>query len=245
MSASVDIGRDSGLADQYCQIVGPGPFSVKASLLDIDTIRAMAAKLVPVYELERHHFGEFVTFVCGMIPLEIVDLLESRLEFAQTVVPDDSQPLYKPIPSPQQWSSLSEVRQSPHYEQALRRLFDLGVRFPDHSVYLDIFFWRFGTLDETTFSVLDDGLHSADLDRFRRTMSLLCDAQKKIAFSHPGFALHVLTECEMRDAEWGNTAMDILMNNCITTGGFQAMGPYATPIAAGVSDQGYAAYGTV
>ena len=31
--------------------------------------------------------------------------------------------------------------------------------------------------------------------------------------------------------------MDILMNNCITTGGFQAVGPYATPIAAGVSER--------
>jgi len=31
--------------------------------------------------------------------------------------------------------------------------------------------------------------------------------------------------------------MDILVNNCILTGGFQAMGPHATPIGAGVSDR--------
>jgi hypothetical protein len=234
---NVDIGRDSHLADQYCQIVGTGPFRVSASVLDIETIRTMAAKLVHVYELDKHHFGEFVAFVSGLIPLEIVDLLEARLEYAQTRVSDDREPLYKPLPSPQHWSSLSAIRQSPHYEDALQRLFELGIGYPDQSPYLDNFFWRFGTLDETTFCVLDDGLHSVDLERFRRTLQLLCDAPKNIAFSHPGFALHVLTEGEMRSAEWGNTAMDILVNNCISTGGFQAMGPHAIPIGAGVSDR--------
>jgi len=234
---NVDIGRDSHLADQYCQIVGTGPFRVSASVLDIETIRTMAAKLVHVYELDKHHFGEFVAFVSGLIPLEIIDLLEARLEYAQTRVSDDREPLYKPLPSPQHWSSLSAIRQSPHYEDALQRLFELGIGYPDQSPYLDNFFWRFGTLDETTFCVLDDGLHSVDLERFRRTLQLLCDAPKNIAFSHPGFALHVLTEGERRSAEWGNTAMDILVNNCISTGGFQAMGPHAIPIGAGVSDR--------
>jgi hypothetical protein len=234
---TVDIGRDSHLADQYCQLVGPGPFSVNAALLDVELLRAMAAKFTPVYELDGHHFGTFVAFVSGLIPLEIVDLLEARLEFAQTAVPDDSEPLYRPVPSPQHWSSLSAVRQSPHYGLVLQRLFDLGIRFPDQSPSLDLFFWRFGTLDDTTFRVLDEGLHSGDLDRFRRTLQLLCTAQKNIAFSHPGFALHVLTECEGRSAEWGNTAMGILVSNSISTGGFQAAGPHATPIGAGLADR--------
>ena len=232
-----EIGRDSVLADEYCQIVGPGPFRVNASLLDIETVRAMTGKLVPVYELDRHHFGEFASSVCGLIPLELVDLFEARLKFAQSAVAEHNQPLYKPLPSPQSWSSLSAVRQSPHYEQALQRLFNLGIRFPDHSPTLDHFFWRFGVVDETTFGVLDDGLHSEDIDRFRRTMQLLCDAPKNIAFSHPGFAVHVLTEGEKRSTEWGNTAMDILVNNSIMIGGFQAMGPNATPIGAGVADR--------
>ena len=225
------------MADRYCQIVGPGPFRVAASSLDIGTIRVMAAKLVPVYELDKHHFGEFVVYVCGMIPLEIVDLLERRLEFARTFTPDDQRPLYRPLPSPQHWSTLLAVRQSPDYEEALRRLFGLGLRFPEQTPYLDDFFWSFGTLDQTTFSVLDDGIHSDDLDRFRRALSLLCDAPKKIAFTHPGFALHVLTECEMRGAEWGNTAMDILANNCIVTGGVRVMGPNTTPIGVGIAEQ--------
>lgn len=233
----VDIGSDSDVADGYCHIVGPGPFRVSASSLDLETIRAMAAKLVPVYELDKHHFGEFVVYVCGMIPLEIVDLIERRLELARTVMPDDQRPLYKPLPSPQHWSTLFAVRQSPDYEEALRRLFDLGLRFPEQTPYLDDFFWCFGTLDQTTLGVLDDGIHSDDFDRFRRTLSLLCDGPKRIAFTHPGFALHVLTECEMRSAEWGNTAMDILANNCIVTGGVRAIGPNATPIGAGVADQ--------
>ena len=218
----VNLGDDSDLADAYCQIIGPGPFRVSASSVDLETLRAMAAKLVPVYELEKHHFGEFVTYVCGMIPLEIVDLLERRLRFARTLIRDDQRPLFRPLPSPQHWSSLSTVRQSPHYEEALRWLFELGVQFPEQNVYLDDFFWRFGTLDETTFRVLDDGIHTGELDRFRRTLSLLCNAPKKIAFSHPTFTLHVLTESELRGKEWGNTAMDILVNNCIVTGGVRA-----------------------
>jgi hypothetical protein len=233
----LEIGRDPVVAERYCEIVGRGPFSVDAQLMDLDTIRAMLRKLVPVYELERHNFGAFVSWVCGMVPLELVDLLEARLESAKTYVPDDNQPLYKPLPSPDHWSTLSAVRQSPHYERALRRLFDMGLAFPDHSPTLDHFFWRFGTTDEITLRVLDEGLHSSDEEAFRRTMQLLCDAPKNLAFSHPAFSAHVLIESERRSDEWGTTALDILANNAISPGGMQVMGPHSTPIGAGVAER--------
>jgi hypothetical protein len=234
---NVDIGRDRVLADEYCRIVGRGPYQVRASSLSHETLRSMVSKLVPVPELDRHHFGSFASDVSGMIPLELVDLMRARLEFAQTYVAGDDQPLYKPVPSPQNWSTLSAVRESPYYEETLRRLFDLGLRFPDQTPYLDEFFWRFGTLDETTFTVLDDGLHSEDMDRYRRTLSVLCQAPKSLAFSQPIFALHLLTLSELRGVEWGNTAMDILVSNCISVGGFQAVGPNTTPIGAGIAER--------
>jgi hypothetical protein len=234
---SVDIGRDSRVADGYCQIIGHGPFSVDAQLMDLDTIQAMVQKLAPVYEIERHNFGAFFSSVCGQVPLELVDLLEARLELAKTMTPDDSQPLYKPLPSPDHWSTLSAVRQSPHYEAALSRLFDLGIKFPDHSPTLDHYFWRFGAADEVTFSVLDRGLHSDDEDAYRRTMQLLCDAPKNLAFSHPSFAAHVVSEGERRSDEWGNTAVDILVNNSMSLGGFRMAGPNLPPVGAGIADK--------
>ncbi len=234
---NVDIGRNRVLADEYCQIVGGGPYQVRASSLCLETLRAMVSKLVPVPELDRHHFGSFVSDISGIIPREIVDLMRARLEFAQTYVADDNQPLHKPVPSPQNWSSLSAVRRSPHYAEALRRIFDLGLRFPDQTPYLDELFWRFGTLDETTFAVLDEGLHSEDMDRYRRALSVLCHAPKNVAFSRPLFALHLLTVSELRGAEWGNTAMDILVSNCISVGGFQAVGPNMPPIGAGIAER--------
>jgi hypothetical protein len=234
---NIDIGTDSVLADEYCQIVGGGPYQVRAPSVNPETLSAIALKLIPVPELDRHHFGSFVSDVSGIIPLEIIDLMRARLEFAQTYIADDNQPLYKPIPSPQNWSTLSAVRQSPHYAEALRRLFDLGLRFPDQTPYLDEFFWRFGTLDETTFAVLDNGLHSEDMDRYRRALSVLCHAPKNLAFSHPFFALHLLNVSELRGAEWGNTAMQILVSNCISVGGFQAVGPNMPSIGAGVAER--------
>jgi hypothetical protein len=132
---------------------------------------------------------------------------------------------------------LSAVRQSPQYEETLRRIFDLGLRFPDQTPYLDELFWRFGTPHETTFAVLDDRLHSEDMDRYRRALSVLCHAPKNLDFSHPFFALHLLTVSELRGAEWSNTAMDILVSNCISVGGFQAVGPNMTPIGAGIAER--------
>ena len=79
-----------------------------------------------------------------------------------------------------------------------------------------------------------------DVDDLRRVLQLLCDAPKGIAFSHPMFALHLLTECERRSTEMGETAMQLLVNNCVSPGGFQAVGPYATPIGSGVSERGQA-----
>ena len=235
MIRTVEIGRDPELAQAYSRIVGRGPFAVSAASLDIETIDSMLGKLVPVYELERGAFGEFFGWIGSRAPLGIVDLLERRLEMAAADVTDDQQPLYKPVPS--NLSSLSGVRNTPDYEEALQRLFYLGIRFPDFEPYLDQIFWRFGTLDETTFRVLDEGLHSEDENTFRRSFALLCDAPKGMAFSHPMFAMHLLTLSEARSIKGGTSAMSLLVSNAVSPGGFQAAGPYAAPIGAGVADR--------
>jgi hypothetical protein len=236
----VDIGKHSDLAERYCQIVGNGPFSVAAAALDSGTIRGMLEKLVPVYELDGPFFGQFISHLAGRTPLGIAALFEARLALAESITPDDQEPLYKPIPNSNQWSTLSDSRQSPDYEGTVRKFFDLGRQYPDDTVYLDQLFWRFGTTDDMTFSILDEGLHAVDVEVFRRTIQLLCDAPKGIAFSHPLFALHLLVECEKRSEEWGNTAMDLLVSNSVSPGGFQAMGPYATPIGSGVAERAQA-----
>ena len=51
----------------------------------------------------------------------------ARSLLAVLACPEDKGPLYKPLPSPDPWSTLSAVRQSPYYKPALRRLLDAGV----------------------------------------------------------------------------------------------------------------------
>ncbi|RZU35179.1 hypothetical protein [Edaphobacter modestus] len=75
------------------------------------------------------------------------------------------------------------------------------------------------------------------MDRYRRALSLLCHAPKNLAFSHPFFALHLLTVSELRSAEWGNTAMQVLVSNCVSVGGFHAVSPNMPPIGAGIVER--------
>ena len=151
---TVDIGSEPALAEAYCRIVGPGPFSTNPAHLRLEIICGMLNKLIPVYELDGHFFGAFISHISGRAPLEIAAFFEARLEYAEGLIDDGQSPIYKPIPSSFQWSTLSEARQTPEYGATLRRYWDTTKKYPDSAVYLSPIFWRVGSTDATTFGLL-------------------------------------------------------------------------------------------
>ena len=241
----VQIGDRHNLAKEYCNIFGP--YGLSPALLDRSGVEKMLANLIAIEELDRDAFGGFIANVCGIAPLSIVSFFEARIAHALSLQDSGRDTDYDPIPSSFSWSTLSGVRGSSDYEAALRRMRDLMMRFPNYLYQLRSLFWRLGTTDTTTFTVLDELLHTSDPHDPTWVIDLLGEAPKGIALNHPMFAIHVLMECAGRSEELERAAMGRLIGNCFSAGGFQVMalgngmpggnGALSDPMQAAVAEQ--------
>jgi|HubBroStandDraft_6_1064221.scaffolds.fasta_scaffold01496_3 hypothetical protein len=231
---SVNIGNDHILAKEYCNVFGP--YGASSTLLDKASLEKILGNLVAVEELDRDAFGGFVANVCGIAPLAIVSFFEARIAHAQMLEDSELDTDYEPIPSSFSWSTLSAARGSSDYETALRGFRDLIKRSPKHAFHLVSIFWHFGTTDSTTFSVLDELLHTAYPDDSAWVIELLTEAPKGLALNHPMFAIHVLTECAGRSEELERGAMRRLISNCFSPGFFQVMPGGGAPPSQAMQD---------
>ena len=217
----MEIGNRHNLAKEYCNVFGP--YGIPPTLLDRAGVEKMLSKLIAVEELDRDAFGSFIANVCGIAPLSIVAFFEARIAYCQMLEDSGKDTDYEPIPSSLSWSTLSGVRGSSDYKATLRGVRDLMMRFPKYIYQLRSLFWRLGTTDTTTFTVLDELLHTSDPHDPTWVIDLLGEAPKGIALNHPMFAIHVLMECAGRSEELERAAMGRLIGNCFSAGGFQVM----------------------
>jgi hypothetical protein len=222
----VTIGNHKFLAKEYCNIFGP--YGISPSLLDPAGVEKMLANLVVVDELDRDAFGGFLANVCGIAPFAIVSFFETRIEHAQALNGRGEDTDYDAIPSSFSWSTLRSVRVHPEYEQTLRSLIALMKRYPGYEHELSPIFWHIATTDVTTFTVLDELLHTSDPDDALLLLKLLSEAPKELAIRHPAFAIHILEQCSSHNEQLEGFAMSRLTANCFSAGGFQAVQPGGT-----------------
>lgn len=231
----IEVGDSEYLARSLCEFVGPGHLSPAA--LDERTIRGILSKLITLDELPDQAIGTFLACVVGQAPLAVAEFLEARLSHAIAIKADEGFSRYKPLPSASFWSSFQGIQESPEYRVTLEKIFSWVRRFP-RWVYETIeLFWHFGRPDETSFSVLDDALHSTDSDDLIAALNILTKAQKNLAFNHVAFAMHVLNLCAANSKEMEAEAVRILQSNCLSLPGGMAVGGSSTPIWTGVSDR--------
>jgi hypothetical protein len=232
----VRIGNHKFLAKEYCNIFGPCGMS--PSLLDQTVVDKMLANLVQVDELDHDAFGGFLANVCGIAPLAIVSFFDARIQHAQTLDGRGEDTDYDAIPSSFSWSTFSSVRVHPDYEQTLHNLVELMKRYPRYEHELSPIFWHIATTDVTTFTVLDELLHTSDPDDALLSLKLLSEAPKCLAIHHPAFAMHILEQCSCHNERLEGLAISGLTANCFSAGGFQAVQPGAPIyIGSGPSDE--------
>jgi hypothetical protein len=236
----VEIGTHPGLAEAYCGIVGPGPLSVGPDALSLATIHEMLRKLVPVTELDQHHFGAFISYVCGRTPLGVVGLLEARLAHASQLSSDHDRRAYKSVPSPQHWSSLSGVRESPDYAESLRRLLGLLRTYSDASVNLEEFFWRVAAGDDTTLLVFSERIASRDETNLRVVLHLLHEGPIQVVFTSPAFAEQILERFAELGPDAEQRAVGALISNTVTLRGFFTAGNGPVKLNSGLKERAQA-----
>jgi hypothetical protein len=233
---SVEIGASGFLAGSLCEIVGP--MRLSAAFFDEHSVRGLLEKLVTHNELPDQTFGVFIASIGGRAPLEVVRFFEHRLEQAAALGTIEGYSPYEVFPSFLSWSSFQGLRESNQYRAALVQIVGMLRRFSDHRSQLIDLFWRFGTTDEVTFSVLDDFLRSPVRDDLVDVLNLLTDAPKNLALNHADFAVRVLNACAAHSAELGQAAFEVLRGNCLSLGGGGfAMGGGSIPLYTGVSER--------
>ena len=233
---SIDIGDDGFLASTVCEIAGP--MRLSPAFFDESSIRGLLEKLVPNNELPKQTFATFIAYIGGRAPLEVVRFFENRLERAGELGTIEGYSPYEALPSFQGWSSFQGLRESNQYRAALVQIFGVLRRFPSHRSELIDLFWRFGTTDEVTFSVLDDFLRSPVRENLVDVLNLLIDAPKNFPFTHVNFAVRVLNACAAHSEELGQAAFEVLRSNCLSLGGGGfAMGGGSIPLYNGVSER--------
>jgi len=231
----VEPGDSEYIARSLCELVGPGHLSPAA--LDEPTIRGILSKLVTLDELPDEALGTFFAYVGGRAPLAVAEFLEARLSHAIEIKADKGFSRYKPLPSASFWSSFQGIQESPQYRVTLEKIFRWVRRFPRWIYETLELFWHFGRPDETSFSVLDDALHSTDADDLIAALNILTKARKDLAFNHVAFAMHVLNLCAAHSKEMEAEAVRILQSNCLSLPGGMAVGGSPIPIWTGVGDR--------
>lgn len=236
----VEIGTHPGLAEAYCAIVGPGPMSVGPDALSLVTIHEMLWKLVPVTKLDQYHFGVFISYVCGRTPLGVVGLLEARLEHASQLSADNNRRIYKAVPSPDHWSSLSGVRQSPDYAESLRRQLDLLRNYSDAPINLEEFFWRYAAGDDTTLLVFSERIATKDETDLRVVLHLLHEGPIQVVFTSPGFAEQILERFAKLGPDAEQKAVDALISNTVRFRGSFGTGNGPVQLNSGLKERAQA-----
>lgn len=216
---SVEIGNHHNLAKEYCDIFGQ--YGISPALLDRTGVERILANLVVVEKLDPRAFFGFVANVCGIAPLTIITFLKARIDHAQILEGGSQDSDYEAIPHSFSWSTFNAIRNHPEYDIVLRSLLHLMSGYRQFQYQLGLIFWNIGTTDVTTFSVLDEILHTSNLDDTALLIRLIQQAPRNLAVNHPMFAIHVLTECTAQGKELGRAAMGQLVGNCYAEGGFQ------------------------
>jgi hypothetical protein len=187
-----------------------------------------------VDELNDHSFDHLLVNVSGVTSGAIVSFLEARILHAAELAEreaDEDEEEYEPIPSHFSPSVLRGARNTPEYQDALRRLIGLMKKYSEHESQVASIFWHMADvwpMDEpgtAAFAALDGLLHTSDPDDVRILLRSLDHAPLGLAISHPMFALHVVWSCADFGEELTEAAISCLVNRCFARGGVQAVQP--------------------
>jgi hypothetical protein len=219
LAIETNIDESSVLAEQMCEVFGPGGVNVEH--ITEDDVRAILQKLAPLKDLDGHDMTRFLSQAGRLYPALVFSFIMQRLDRAAAILAKgESLKGYDPIPGRHLGSALHALRDGPNYPNLMAQVRDRFVTQPDLRFWLAKIFWDIGLVDATTLSIIDELVHSGDKEAIRSAIGLLSGAPSGLALSRPYFAVHVIETCEQLDRDLGARASSEFIGNA-HTGAFQ------------------------
>jgi hypothetical protein len=210
LAARIPLDEDPKLAEEFCEMfIGRGldPAGLRA-----EQVEAILAKLIVVTELAEHGVQPFLDVLSGLHPRLVVEFLIKRIERHRELYAADQTTDYEPFPFRRM--HLNGLRKTPEYEELLRRLRDLVLKYRDELWTVPLF-WSAGTIDTQTLSVLDEWIHSGDEEKLNGILKLLTEGPP-IVSAKPLFAVHLVEEFARVGKEWEDRITGRLVSNSLS-----------------------------
>jgi hypothetical protein len=214
LATQIRLNDDPKLAEEYCEMFATKGLSVNA--LHRDQVQNILEKLVPVQELNEQGVGAFLSRISGSHPDLLVEFLVKRLERYRELSAGDESTEYETFPL--RGIHFNDLRTTPNYESALKRLRDFVLEYPDDWLWAIPLFWAAGTIDDTTLLVLDEWVHSGEEAKLTGVLALLSEAPRGLVVSRPFFAVHLAEEYGRVGLEWERKMIGQLATNSLSIG---------------------------
>jgi hypothetical protein len=202
------------LAEEYCDMFGAR--GLNADALKRSRLQQILEKLEAVRELPEYGVASFLNRISGSDPDLLIDFVVKRLERYRELKAGDETTDYEPFPL--RGMHFRDLRLTPKYAGAMKRLRDLVLEYPRDWLWTIPLFWAAGTVDATTFAVLDEWVHSGDESKLAGLLRLLAEAPRGLVVSHPFFAIHLVDEYGRVGHEWEREMIAQLARNSLSLG---------------------------
>lgn len=195
LALSVDIGRETVLADALCQVLD-GRFGIPSDAITVDDLTRGLAKLETIPQIEGWHVLDFLALCAKRIPVETVCLLFRRIERSDLLGTDE----YQPLPYIGLEEHLVGLTESSEYESLLRTIRDKWWDRKESANGMAAWWIEhlfaavssgFGT---TSLGVLSEWISSRDPDRIAAASQFLSEAPPRFVFDQQDFAVTLLDE---------------------------------------------------
>jgi hypothetical protein len=181
----------------------------------------MLDKLVATKQIDDHHIERFLAWAGEHFPSALFEFTLRRLDRDAEIEKGNEQGNekitgYTPVPHRRFGNAFRPLQNGPQYKHFLQEVAARFATQPNQAFWLSGLFWSIGSIDATTFGVMDSLVHRGDKDSVRDALRLLGGAPPELALSRPHFAVHIIEEAGRVDPQLGISAESVLLTNAQT-----------------------------
>lgn len=232
----VNVGDDSGLADDLCSI-----FNTKCGIppddLTDDQLNSLIQKFEHIPRIDEYNINELLLNSSKRIPYSVLQLLFNRINYVEEY-PGPVRSHYDPLPIMGFDNDiLIGFKNSEDYESILRNILNFALEHKGN-FWISSLFKAASEFDPTGLGILNEWVESKDNEKIEVVSNLLRDAPSDFIFKQVDFISNLL-DCahSIGDECYGNVCNDL--HNTVINGGYSPSHGEPSPKHVRISKQAF------